>query len=123
MKQYSYFPGCSLKASAVAYDLSVRAVSAALGIELIELEDWNCCGTTVYSAIDRLEAICVPCRNLALAEKKGLDLVTPCSACFRTFERVNSYLRLYPLLKTKVDKVLAAAGLEYPLYKTEHSSI
>jgi len=113
MKQYSYFPGCSLKASAVAYDLSVRAVSAALGIELIELEDWNCCGTTVYSAIDRLEAICVPCRNLALAEKKGLDLVTPCSACFRTFERVNSYLRLYPLLKTKVDKVLAAAGLEY----------
>jgi len=113
MKQYSYFPGCSLKSTAVAYDESVRAISASLGIELIELEDWNCCGTTAYSSIDRLESIAVPCRDLALAEKKGLDLVTPCTACFRTFERVNSHLKLYPFLKPKVDKVLAAAGLEY----------
>jgi heterodisulfide reductase subunit B len=113
MKQYSYFPGCSLKSTAVAYDLSVRAISASLGIELIELEDWNCCGTTAYSSIDRLESIAIPCRNMALAEKKGLDLVTPCTACYRTFERVNSHLRLYPFLKPKLDKVLAAAGLEY----------
>jgi heterodisulfide reductase subunit B len=113
MKQYSYFPGCSLKSTAVAYDESVRAISASLGIELIELEDWNCCGTTAYSSIDRLESIAVPCRDLALAEKKGLDLVTPCTACFRTFERVNSHLKLYPFLKPKVDRVLAAAGLEY----------
>lgn len=113
MKQYSYFPGCSLKSTAVAYDLSIRAISASLGIELMELDDWNCCGTTAYSSIDRLESICIPCRNLALAEKKGLDLVTPCTACYRTFERVNSHLRLYPFLKPKVDKVLAAAGLEY----------
>lgn len=113
MKQYSYFPGCSLKSTAVAYDESVRAISASLGIELIELEDWNCCGTTAYSSIDRLESIAVPCRDLALAEKTGLDLVTPCTACFRTFERVNSHLKLYPFLKPKVDKVLAAAGLEY----------
>jgi heterodisulfide reductase subunit B len=113
MKQYSYFPGCSLKSTAVAYDQSVRAISASLGIELIELEDWNCCGTTAYSSIDRLESIAIPCRDLALAEKKGLDLVTPCTACFRTFERVNSHLKLYPFLKPKVDKVLAAAGLEY----------
>jgi len=113
MKQYSYFPGCSVKSTAVAYDLSLRAISTSLGIELIELEDWNCCGTTAYSSIDRLESIAIPCRNLALAEKKGLDLVTPCTACFRTFERVNSHLRLYPFLKPKVEKVLAAAGLEY----------
>jgi heterodisulfide reductase subunit B len=113
MKQYSYFPGCSLKSTAVAYDQSVRATSASLGIELIELEDWNCCGTTAYSSINRLESICVPCRNLALGEKTGLDIVTPCTACYRTFERVNSHLRLYPFLKPRVDRVLAAAGLEY----------
>jgi heterodisulfide reductase subunit B len=113
MKQYSYFPGCSLKSTAVAYDQSVRATSASLGIELIELEDWNCCGTTAYSSINRLESICVPCRNLALGEKTGLDIVTPCTACYRTFERVNSHLRLYPFLKPRVEKVLAAAGLEY----------
>jgi heterodisulfide reductase subunit B len=113
VKQYLYFPGCSLKSTAVAYDLSVRAISASLGIELIELEDWNCCGTTAYGSIERLESICVPCRNLALAERTGLDLVTPCTACFRTFERVNSHLRLYPFLKPKVDRILGAAGLEY----------
>lgn len=113
MKQYSYFPGCSLKSTAVAYDLSVRAITASLGLELIELEDWNCCGTTAYSSIERLESICVPCRNLALAEQRGLDLVTPCTACYRTFDRVNAHLRLYPFLKPRVDRVLAAAGLEY----------
>jgi len=113
MSTYSYFPGCSLEKMALSYHQSAMQTTNAVGVELKEIEDWNCCGTTAYSSIDRLESIAVPCRDLALAEKTGLDLVTPCTACFRTFERVNSHLKLYPFLKPKVDKVLAAAGLEY----------
>jgi len=82
-------------------------------MELVELEDWNCCGSTPSISIDELAAICIGTRNLALAEKAGLDLVTSCSCCYTTLNRVNHYLQLYPELKEKVDQVLAEVGLKY----------
>ncbi|HEX75713.1 MAG TPA: disulfide reductase [Dehalococcoidia bacterium] len=113
MRYYSYFPGCSLEATAVAYGLSTQAITGALDMELIELEDWNCCGSTPYGSTNELESLCIAARNLALAEKTGLDLVTPCSSCYTTLNRANSQLREYPDLKGKVDECLATAGLEY----------
>ena len=112
--RYSYFPGCSSsEGTAVAYGLSTQAICSPLGMELIELEDWNCCGSVPYSSTDELESVCIATRNLALAEKAGLDLVTPCSSCYTTLNIANSRLRQYPELKSKVDEVLADAGLEY----------
>jgi heterodisulfide reductase subunit B len=114
MKYYTYFPGCSSsEGTAVAYGISTQSICSALGMELIELEDWNCCGSTPYGSTDELESICIATRNLALAEKTGLDLVTPCSSCYTTLNRANSLLRQYPDLKSEVDDCLAAAGLEY----------
>ena len=113
MRYYSYFPGCSLKSTAVGYGLSIEAISGPLEIELAELEDWNCCGSTPFISLDELGGICIGARNLALAEKTGLDLVTPCSSCYVTLNRVNSYLKRYPDLKRDVDKVLAEVGLGY----------
>jgi len=111
---YSYFPGCSSSdGGAKAYGRSARAVGKALDVDLIELEDWNCCGSTPYSSVDELTSLCIAARNLALAEKTGLDLVTPCSSCYVTLSKANSYLKGYPHLKTKVDEALAAGGLEY----------
>ena len=111
--KYCYFPGCSLEASAVAYAQSIQAITNELGIELVELEDWNCCGTSPYSSVDELLACCVSARNLALAEKSGLDLVTACSSCYRTLGKTNELLKQYPELKKEVDEALAAGGLEY----------
>lgn len=113
MRYYSYFPGCSLKGTGVGYGLSIQAISDLLGIELVELEDWNCCGSTPFISLDELGGICVGARNLALAERTGLELVTPCSSCYVTLNRVNSHIKLYPDLKANVDKVLAEVGLQY----------
>jgi len=132
MKQYSYytyFPGCSsADGTAVGYGQSIQAISGSLGLALVELEDWNCCGSTPYGSTDELASLCIAARNLALAEKtgftvlnekdipverSGLDLVTPCSSCYTTLNRANSLLQQYPDLKRKVDECLAAAGLEY----------
>ncbi len=114
MKYYTYFPGCSSsEGGAKAYGWSARAVSKVLDTELIELEDWNCCGSTPSASIDELGAFCLAARNLALAEKRGFDLVTPCSACYVTFKRTNSYLKEYPQVRAKVAEALAAGGLEY----------
>ena len=113
-RYYTYFPGCSSSdGGSKAYGMSALAVAKVLDVELIELEDWNCCGSTPYSAIDELASICGSARNLALAEKKGFDIVTPCSSCYVILKRVNEYIKEYPKLKAKVDEALAAGGLEY----------
>jgi len=65
------------------------------------------------SSTDELQSVCIAARDLALAEKTGLDLVTPCSACYTTLNRAISQLKQYPDLKGKVDEVLAGVGLEY----------
>jgi heterodisulfide reductase subunit B len=113
MRYYSYYPGCSSEATAKALGLSTKAVAKALDIDLFELEDWNCCGTTPYSGVDELEATCVASRNLALAEKRGLDLVTSCSSCYVTLNKANLLLAEQPELKKQVDEALAVANLEY----------
>jgi heterodisulfide reductase subunit B len=114
LKYYTYFPGCSSsEGGAKAYGWSAQAVSKILDIELIELDDWNCCGSTPYSSVEELASFCLSARNLALAEKKGLDLVTPCSSCYVILNRTNSRLKQYPRLKAEVDEALAAGGLEY----------
>ena len=114
MKSYTYFPGCSSsQGAAVAYNESIKAISGQLGIELIELRDWNCCGSTPYTSTYELESLCVAARNLALAEKIGKDLVTPCSSCNITLNRVNLRFRQFPELKEKVQRCLAEIGLQY----------
>ncbi len=114
MKYYAYFPGCSASdGGAYAYGLSAQAVGKVLDIELVEIEDWNCCGSTPYSSFEELASFCLSARNLALAEKTGLDMVTPCSSCYVILNRTNSYLKQYPQLKASVDDALAAGGLEY----------
>lgn len=113
MRYYSYYPGCSLRATSAAYEASARAVSGVLEVELIELEDWNCCGATAYFAISELLALCLAARNLALAEQRGLDIVAPCSGCYAALNKTTVYLEEYPEVKSKVNEALAAADLHY----------
>lgn len=94
MKQYAYYPGCSLESLAKDYHLSAKEVAASLGLELKEIEDWNCCGATAYFPVDELLAYTLVARNLAIAEKTGLtDFVAPCSACFKNAYYTNAYLK------------------------------
>jgi len=112
MRSYALFPGCSGDADTMYYR-SAQAVCPLLDIELIEIEDWNCCGATPYISINNLEATCVAARNLALAQKTGLDLVTSCSCCYVIQNQTDSHLREYPELREKVSEALAAGGLQY----------
>jgi len=113
MKYYAYYPGCSSDATAAGLGISAQAIAKPLDMELIELEDWNCCGSTPYGSLDELESIAVVTRNLALAEKTGLDLVTPCSSCFVTLTKTNLHLKEHRQLMSQVNEALAVANLEY----------
>ncbi len=111
--KYSYMPGCSLLSTARGYDTSARAVVRELGSELIELEDWNCCGANALESVSYLLSVAMPARNLALAEATNRDLVTSCSSCFLNLFKVNHRLKREPELRKKLDEILGAAGLKY----------
>ncbi len=113
MKYYSYYPGCATKATAIGLGLSAQAIAKPLDIELIELDNWTCCGSTPYGSLDELKSVPVAARNLALAEKTGFDLVTPCSSCFVTLYRTNLHLQEDPQLMEQVNEALAVVNLGY----------
>ena len=113
MRYYSYFPGCSAEATAIGLGLSAQAIAKPLEMELMELGNWTCCGSTPYGSLDETESVVVAARNLALAEKMGLDLVTPCSSCFATLYGADLHLKQHPQLMRQVNEALAVANLEY----------
>jgi heterodisulfide reductase subunit B len=80
--QVSYYPGCSLHGTASEYDASTQAVSRLLGVELLELSDWNCCGASSAHSTNESLAYELAARNLAIAEREGKDVVIPCAACY-----------------------------------------
>jgi heterodisulfide reductase subunit B len=111
--KYAYYPGCSLEKTQRGYDASVREVFAALGQELIEIDDWNCCGATVYMSVKETVSVAVSARNLALAERMGLDVVAPCSSCFTVLAKTNRILKAIPEIHRDVNQALGEGGLSY----------
>ncbi len=112
-KAFSYFPGCSVKITNKAYDTSTRNVASALGMELEELDDWNCCGATAYMAIHEKKSFLLCARNLALAERLGKDLVTVCNGCYLIMRKTSKYMAENPELNDEIQTALAAGGMSY----------
>ena len=89
-----YYPGCTLKSKALNLDASARAALAALDVELVELERWNCCGAVFSLADDDLIRLVAPVRDLArVVEMGGDEVVTTCSMCYNTLARANEVVR------------------------------
>jgi heterodisulfide reductase subunit B len=113
---YLYYPGCSLESNARAYGESLLAILEPLGLELEEIEDWNCCGATEYVGLSVNPAYALIGRNLALAAKQAKrtdTVVAPCSACYLNLAKADHFMRERPLLGVNVNKALAAGGLSY----------
>ena len=110
--KYTYYPGCSLEGTAREYDLSTRAALAALGVELVELPDWTCCGATAAESVSSLLALSLAARNLALAEsdENPPDLLVPCSACYLNLKNAEIKAREDPQVRGRINEVLAADG-------------
>jgi heterodisulfide reductase subunit B len=111
--RYAYYPGCSLDATARPYQESVLAVAKLLGIDLVEIEDWNCCGATAYMSVNEVLSFCLSARNLAQARRTGDQVVTACSACFTNLRKTDVYLAESADIKEKVNQALGEAGMHY----------
>ena len=112
--KYCYFPGCSILGTGRACEESTRAVFDTLGVELEELEDWNCCGATAYMSVDEHKGLALAARNLALAEQAGAtQMTTPCSGCYHVLNKARRYIEEYPKVGDIVREALHEAGLPY----------
>jgi len=78
-----YYPGCSLHSTGIEYDMSMKKACEILGIELDEIKDWICCGSSPAHQCDELMSVALPVKNISLAEKGGLkDICAPCASCY-----------------------------------------
>lgn len=105
---YAYYPGCSGQGTSIEYEQSTRAVCTALGIELVDIPDWSCCGSTPAHTVDHVLSAALSARNILQAE--GLDvqgIVTPCPSCLTNLKTASHRMR-DENFKRKVDNLLDA---------------
>ncbi|MEA1962120.1 MAG: CoB--CoM heterodisulfide reductase iron-sulfur subunit B family protein [Bacillota bacterium] len=102
----AYYPGCSANGSGIEYRMSMERTAKILGIELQELEDWNCCGATSGHNTEKILSLALPARNLAIAEKTGLSMLAPCAACYSRHRHTENVIQHDPEMKAKIEKVL-----------------
>jgi heterodisulfide reductase subunit B len=93
VKEFSYYPGCSLHGTARDYDESVRGVLELLDVKIHELEDWSCCGASSAHCTDEKLAIELAARNLAIAEKSNRELIVPCVTCYSRFKAAETEVK------------------------------
>jgi heterodisulfide reductase subunit B len=112
-QSYEVFLGCAIPSRFNNYESSMRAVAKELGIELIDFEGASCCGTVVLKSIDENSWLSMSGRNIALAEQRGHDIVTPCNGCFGSLKDTNHVLHEDEVYRKKVNAALKPLGLEY----------
>lgn len=103
-KKYAYYPGCSGSATSREYDASTRAVCKALDVELVDIPDWSCCGSTPAHQVDQRLSAALSARNLAQAEQLDLEQVlTPCPSCLKNLHNAIEHMDESPAFKAAVD--------------------
>ena len=115
---YAYYPGCSASGTGRPYDESLHAVLAALGSGLEGIDDWNCCGSSAYAGVDTAKSVALSARNLALAERARpgegpVDVVAPCSGCYRALLKSERALAAGGPVAERVRTAFHASGLEF----------
>jgi heterodisulfide reductase subunit B len=108
MKVVGYYPGCSLSGGGIELDLSIRALAKVAEVELREIEDWNCCGSTAAHNLNHELSVALPYRVLALAEEQGLkEVLAPCAACFSRLKGTNVRLSRSKKLAQEMQDIVA----------------
>ncbi len=110
--KFAYYPGCVAQESGKELDLATRWVCRALGIELVEFPSFSCCGSGFVDEANDVLNVAINARNLAIAERAGLNLLTICSTCQGMLTLANHRME-DPKVRARVDGALKPLGIEY----------
>jgi heterodisulfide reductase subunit B len=112
MTRYALYLGCTVPVRGMNYEMSARKVAGRLGIELVDVDGFSCCGFPA-KPLNWKAGLLMAARNLALAEARGLDVLTLCSACTGMLTEANHRLKEDAELRTWVNEQLADTGRSY----------
>ncbi|MBR5535379.1 MAG: CoB--CoM heterodisulfide reductase iron-sulfur subunit B family protein [Clostridia bacterium] len=104
--KYTYYPGCTLRTKAKDLDAYAKASAKALGFELEEVTQWQCCGGVYPLGSDEIATKLSSVRVLNEAKEKGQDLVTLCSACHHVIKRVNDDMKNVEDIRTRANNYM-----------------
>jgi heterodisulfide reductase subunit B len=104
--KYAYYPGCSLEGMAVDYNESTLAIAEVLGIELVEVPGWSCCGSTPAHCTDQLLATALPVKNMIAAKEVADQMLVCCSACFSRFKFAQKHLEEKDDIRAKLGEMM-----------------
>jgi len=110
--RYLIFLGCAVPYRVSAYEISARKILQKLGVELVEMPEFNCCGLPMDPVSHEMMLI-LAARNLALAEEKGLNILALCPGCAGTLKKVNKMLKEDKAFREEINKHLKEAELEF----------
>ena len=102
----SYYPGCTLKTKAKDLDITARLCAEALGVEMDEIENWQCCGAVYKMGTDEIATKLSAIRALDYAKKNGGKLLTLCSACHNVIKRANEDMKTNEDIRTRANNYL-----------------
>jgi len=108
-KRYAYYPGCSLESTAWDFDRSTRAVCRALDVELEEIPDWVCCGSTPGHTTNASLATALPVVNLQKAQAMGLPVMAPCASCYARLRTANHKVQNDPGERARAERITGQA--------------
>jgi heterodisulfide reductase subunit B len=111
--KYALYLGCTIPNRFNNYDASARRVCSILGIELVDIEGWGCCGPVHVRSLNHDAFVAMGARNLALAEKMGLPIMTLCNGCYSSLKETNQVLKENMELRQKVNEILKNEDLEF----------
>jgi len=109
---YLFFIGCTIPYRVANYEVSARKVFGRLGMELVEMSDFNCCGLPVDPASHEM-MIVLAARNLCIAEQQELNIITLCTGCAGTLRKVNKALKEDKELRNRINGYLNEVGMEF----------
>jgi len=112
MKKFALFIGCNIPAKVEQYETSARAVFKNLDIGVVDIKAFNCCGYPLKNT-DRTAWLLSAARNIALAEKQGLDILTLCKCCFGSLKKAAAVLGEDNVLRTSTNEILEKEGLKF----------
>ena len=113
MATYNLYIGCSVPVNYPNYETAMLRVAQAFDMELVYMEGVGCCGSPNLRAIDHTGWVTVNARTLAIADKTGYDIVTPCNGCFGSLKDVHHFLMHNEEERTRVNEILKKENLEF----------
>jgi len=112
MKKLALYPGCVMQTEQYGYEISLRKILPKFDVELVDVKGFSCCGEPLKS-VNQMLSLSLAARNIAIAEKEGLDVFAPCPMCHLSMSECKNIMDTDPVMRQRINNFLKDEDLNY----------